>query len=171
MTNQPTNPTPFPATPIRTPGAATLEMLERIAAGIETQNAQLEFLTGEIRHLIEISESAAEVSQDVAEGLARFGASMSTLSPLASTTPAAPGTTFVFVAEAITMGYDDKTGKPVYKIRGGTYQKFGVRCWDEVLPLLGIEASTLKPGPNAFSAPVIALMGEKGPQKVIGLAK
>lgn len=45
-----------------------------------------------------------------------------------------------------------------------------MRVWPEALPLLGINPDALKPGPNVFQKPVLAVMGEKGPQKVIGLA-
>lgn len=58
----------------------------------------------------------------------------------------------------------------MYKIKGGQYTKFGVRVWPEVLPKLGVDPAALKPGPNPFNKPVLALVGEKGPQKVIGLA-
>lgn len=169
MTNQPTNPTPFPATPIRTPAAQSLELLTRIAAGIEAQNKHLATLADAIEHLIEISDATAESSATVAEALAKFGNSMAPLSPLAAA--AAPqGATVVFMAETLSYGIAED-GKPVYKIKGGQFTKFGVRVWPEALPLLGIDAEKLKPGPNVFSAAVIALMGEKGPQKVIGLAK
>jgi len=48
--------------------------------------------------------------------------------------------------------------------------KFGVRVWPETLPALGIDPATLKTGPNPLTLRVRALMGEKGPRKVIGLA-
>ena len=75
----------------------------------------------------------------------------------------------------------DDNGKPVYKVKGGKYAKHGVRVWPEVLPVLGIKADELKPGPNPYSATVRVLLKkytdeETGqekltPQKVIGLAK
>ena len=168
MTTQPSTPLPIQ---IRTPAAQSLELLTRIAAGIETQNALLEYLNGGIRHLIEISDANAQSSADAAELLTKFADAWSR--PQAATLTASPdapaGATSVFMAEKVTLGYDDN-GRPIYKVFGGRYQKFGVRCWPEALPLLGIDASTLKPGPNAFSRAVVALMGEKGPQKVVGLA-
>lgn len=168
MTAQPTQ--------IKTPAAQSLELLERIAAGIEQQNAKLAALTEAVTHLLEVSGEAAESSALTAEGLSNLQHAMAAWSQPAAagaaatamTTPTGP--TISFMAESISMGFDEKTGAPVYKIRGGNYQKFGVRVWGEALPLLGINPADLKPGMNAFCKPVIALMGEKGPRKVIGLA-
>lgn len=160
---------PFNPPTIRTPAAQSLELLTRIAAGIEAQNALLATLTDSIAHLIEISDSGAQASADAAEMLGKFSEAWSRpQSPVASA-DAPNGATAVFMAEKVTLGYDD-AGKPIYKVFGGRWQKWGIRCWPETLPLLGIDAATLKPGPNAFGKAVIALMGEKGPQKVIGLA-
>jgi hypothetical protein len=85
-------------------------------------------------------------------------------------TPAPAGQTVDFLATTLLVGIDDN-GQPTYKARGGQYAKFGVRIWPEVLPSLGIDPATLKPGPNPINLHVLALMGEKGPRKVIGLAK
>jgi len=162
MTTQPTQ--------IRTPAAQSLELLERIAAGIEQQNAKLAALTDTLSHLLEISDATAESSATMAEGLAKFSSAMATWTqPAGQPTTAAVGNTVVFMAETLTYGIAED-GKPIYKIKGGQYTKFGVRVWPEALPLLGVNADTLKPGPNAFSGAVLAVMGEKGPQKVIGLA-
>ena len=164
MTTQ-TQPNP---TRIVTPAAQSLELLARIATAIEA-------LTERIDHLIEISDATAESSGTVAEGFAAFSAAMATWTAGSASSPtvapqAAPtGPTVVFMAETISYGIAED-GKAVYKIRGGQYQKFGVRVWPEALPLLGIDADKLKPGPNVFTKPVIALLGEKGPRKVIGLA-
>jgi hypothetical protein len=167
-TTRPTMPDP---NTIRTPAAQSLELLTRIAAGIEAQNERLATLTDAIAHLIEISDASAQSSADAAEMLAKFGEAWSRPPAAGAATPAAPqGATVVFMAETLSYGIAED-GKPVYKIKGGQFTKFGVRVWPEALQLLGIDAAQLKPGPNAFSAPVIALMGEKGPQKVIGLAK
>ena len=84
--------------------------------------------------------------------------------------PASMGTTVQFDAQVILVGVDD-TGQPTYKAKGGQYAKFGVRIWPEVLPSLGIDPATLKPGPNTVDLHLVALMGEKGPRKVISLAK
>src|SRR3990172_790842 len=59
------------------------------------------------------------------------------------------------VIDNIVMTYDDK-GKPAYKATGTPYNKFGVRVWDEVLPVLGIDPTTLKPGPNPQPPPIPA---------------
>lgn len=164
MTAQPTQ--------IKTPAAQSLELLERIAAGIEAQNAKLAALTDTLSHLIEISDATAESSATMAEGLAKFSHAMATWTQPAAGQPATPapvGNTVVFMAETLTYGIAED-GKPIYKIKGGQYTKFGVRVWPEALPGLGVNPDTLKPGPNAFSKAVLAVMGEKGPQKVIGLA-
>jgi hypothetical protein len=84
--------------------------------------------------------------------------------------PASAGQTVVFWATTLLVGMDDN-GQPTYKAKGGQYAKFGVRIWPEVLPSLGIDPATLKSDPNPINLNVLALMGEKGPRKVIGLAK
>lgn len=85
-------------------------------------------------------------------------------------TPAATGQTVMFDCNVITMSTDDN-GQPVYKARGGQYQKFGVRIWPETIPQLGLDPLALKPGPNPVYLHLVALMGDSGPRKVIGLAK
>jgi hypothetical protein len=87
------------------------------------------------------------------------------VAPTAST-----GTTIEFTASTLQVGIDDN-GNPTYKAKGGQYSKFGIRIWPEVLPELGIEPATLKPGPNPVNLRLIALMGERGPRKVISLVK
>lgn len=159
-------------TQIKTPAAQSLELLTRIAAGIEAQNAKLAELADTLAHLLEISDATAESSATMAEGLAKFSSAMANWTQPAtgqSVVSAPAGNTVVFMAETLTYGIAED-GKPVYKIKGGQYTKFGVRVWPEALPLLGINPDTLKPGPNVFQKPVLAVMGEKGPQKVIGLA-
>ena len=85
----------------------------------------------------------------------------------AAPTPTQDGQTVQFLATEIIMTYNDE-GKPAYKAKGGRYMKYGVRIWDEVLPLLGLDAEKLKPGPNPVNIQMRALMGEKGPRKIIG---
>ena len=93
------------------------------------------------------------------------------LTAAASQPQAAPaGNTIDFMASILLVGIDDN-GQPTYKVKGGQYMKFGVRVWPEILPELGIQAASLKPGPNPINLHVLALMGEKGPRKVIGLVK
>ncbi len=98
----------------------------------------------------------------------------------AASKPAASSETYRdFDGEQILLSYDDN-GKACYKIKGGTFKKFGVRVWDEVLPELGIDPASLKPGPNPIKVRVRALMfeatGEDGstsaqPKKIIGKAQ
>ena len=83
------------------------------------------------------------------------------------------------MATVLLVGIDDN-GQPTYKAKGGQYAKFGVRIWPETLPALGVDPAELtcacgagagKPGPNPVNLHVLALMGDKGPRKGIGLAK
>lgn len=96
----------------------------------------------------------------------------------AASAPATQTGTFgEMMIDTIAMSYDD-TGKPVYKAKGAPYMKHGVRIWEEVLPLLGIDAASLKPGPNpqtpAIKARVLMNTPEEGktaqPRKVTGKA-
>lgn len=93
-------------------------------------------------------------------------------------TPPAVGTFGEMMIDTIVMTFDD-AGKPAYKAKGAPYLKHGVRVWDEVLPALGIDAATLKPGPNALPEPIRARVQmnpptEEGktaqPRKVTGKA-
>jgi hypothetical protein len=79
--------------------------------------------------------------------------------------------TVQFDCSSIAVGVDDQTGELTYKALGGQYAKFGVRIWPEVLPALGVDPAQLHPGPNAVTLHLVALMGDKGPRKVISLAK
>ena len=90
----------------------------------------------------------------------------------------ASGVTQTITATSIIMTYDDK-GQPSYKILGPPFAKFGVRVWPEVLPALGIDPATLKPGPNPINLAVRVQMQEHTaedgtvkliPQKVTGRA-
>ena len=75
----------------------------------------------------------------------------------------------------------DHNGQPTYKAKDGLNAKFGVRFWPEVLPSLGIDHASLtfvcntgagkRPDPKPVNLHMLTLMGEKGPCKVIGLAK
>ncbi len=85
----------------------------------------------------------------------------------ASNQPA--GESVIMDATILLMSYDDN-GQPVYKVKGGQYMKFGVRVWPEVLPALGVDPASLKPGPNPVNLRVRVLMGEHGPRKVVSLA-
>jgi hypothetical protein len=94
----------------------------------------------------------------------------------AASKPAPSGTFAEMTIDNIIMTYDDK-GKPAYKATGTPYNKFGVRVWDEVLPTLGIDPLTLKPGPNPqkeIRARVLMNEPEEGktaqPRKITGKA-
>lgn len=82
-----------------------------------------------------------------------------------------------FIADSLVMSYDDK-GQPTYKLKGPAFSKHGVRIWPEVLGIVGIDADTLKPGPNPIKPRnVRALMevdaedGQSKMKKVVGLAE
>lgn len=107
----------------------------------------------------------------------RAGLTQAASQPAATST----GTFSEMIIENIIMSYNDE-GKPTYKAKGAPFQKFGVKVWDETLPLLGINPATLKPGQNIQPEPITArvLMGETtnretgakgiGPRKVTGKA-
>jgi hypothetical protein len=97
----------------------------------------------------------------------RDGLAQAATAPAAAAQPA--GSTAVFDGTILLLSYDDN-GEATYKLKGGQYMKFGVRIWPETLPALGIDPTSLKPGPNAVALRVAALLGENGPRKVIGLA-
>ena len=92
---------------------------------------------------------------------------------------AAPKTT-TFAADEIIC--DSMDGKPVYKLRGPEYRKFGVRIWPEVMPTLGIDPDLLLSGKNTLPFPIdvkVSMMQSKNdktgevrtvPHKVIGRA-
>jgi hypothetical protein len=117
-------------------------------------------------HLCQLDERLDGISEDLA--LLREGLAAAASQPAA--TSAAAGQTVEFMATVLLVGIDDN-GQPTYKAKGGQYAKFGVRIWPETLPILGIDPAELKPGPNPVNLHVLALMGDKGPRKVIALAK
>jgi hypothetical protein len=63
-------------------------------------------------------------------------------------TPPAVGTFGEMIIDSIIVIIDEKGTS--YKAKGAPYQKHGVRVWDEVLPALGIDPASLKPGPNTI---------------------
>lgn len=84
-----------------------------------------------------------------------------------------------FHADTLVMTYDDD-GKAAYKIKGGRFEKFGVRVWPEVLPRLEIDQATLKPGPNPINIDVKAELEKKtdehgveklNAKRIVGLAQ
>lgn len=91
----------------------------------------------------------------------------------AATPPAQVSTFQTMMIDTIVMTYDDN-GKPAYKGLGAPFQKFGVRIWDEVLPIF-TDPATLKPGKNPISpTPAHVMMNtpEEGktaqPRKITG---
>ena len=76
------------------------------------------------------------------------------LTQAASQPAPAVGPTETFLADVITFATDEN-GKQAYKIRGGRYSKNGVRVWDEVLPLLGIDKDLLISGRNPINPPIM----------------
>ena len=95
----------------------------------------------------EIRELFAEIRAELAHLDAKIEAMRGGLQTAA--TPSAVGTFGEMMIDSIVMTYDD-AGKPAYKAKGAPYQKHGVRVWDEVLPALGIDTASLKPGPNTI---------------------
>jgi hypothetical protein len=146
-----TQPAPATASPLHPEGALGSQLERMTAAELR---AALQALT---ERLDQIEASLAAV---------REGLTAAASQPAAS--PAA-GETMTMEATILLMSYDDN-GQPVYKVKGGQYMKFGVRVWPEVLPALGVDPATLKPGPNPINLRVRVLMGEHGPRKVVSLA-
>jgi len=120
-----------------------------LRAAFQALNERLDMLETELASMREGLNAAASQPQPAAAGA---------------------GNTIDFMASILLVGMDDN-GQPTYKMKGGQYMKFGVRVWPEILPELGIDPGSLKPGPNPVNLHVLALMGEKGPRKVIGLAR
>lgn len=154
----------------------TLALLERIAKAEEQNTVSLAALHDEMESLLDTLNATAEANQTVVETWSRIAEVLSRPAQIAAPAatssqpqPAPDGNYIDFPATSITLAHDDN-GQAVYKIKGDRYNKFGVRVWPEILPALGIDVDQLKPGPNPFGAVVRALMGEKGPRKVIGLA-
>lgn len=79
-----------------------------------------------------------------------------------------PADTMILNATVLTVAYDE-TGKAIYRMKGDQFLRFGVRVWDEVLPLLGIDPSLLQPGPNPINMRVSVKLKDGKPKKVIGL--
>lgn len=111
----------------------------------------------------------------------RHNASVPPAQAAAVAQPDAHGNGYVtFMAETIVMTYND-AGEARYKVKGGRYAKFGVNLWPEALTALGVKATDLKPGPNAFGKMVRAELGESVntetgeksmvARKVVGLAE
>ena len=131
------------------PGPSDKITPTELRAAFQALNERLDMLETELASMREGLNAAASQPQASAAGA---------------------GNTIDFMASILLVGMDDN-GQPTYKMKGGQYMKFGVRVWPEILPELGIDPGSLKPGPNPVNLHVLALMGEKGPRKVIGLAR
>lgn len=115
----------------------------------QTPTAQPERITA-----AELRDALADIRREIADLRAALETMRGGLQTAA--TPPAVGTFAEMMIDSIVMTYDD-AGKPAYKAKGAPYQKHGVRVWDEVLPALGIDPETLKPGPNAITPAIRAL--------------
>lgn len=149
-------------TPNTQPTPAQIEA-EKFRAEIRASFTMLENRFDEMA--IEIAELRADLAQ-MREGLTH-----------ASQPAPQIGQFTEMMIDNIIMTYTDK-GEPAYKATGTPYIKYGVRVWPETLPLLGIDPTSLKPGPNPRPEPIHArvLMNqpEEGktaqPRKVTGKA-
>ena len=126
----------------------------------------------ELQHLNQLTIRLLEVSKATAETLSKFGAALAAglQQPATATTNPGGGDQTLVEFDVDTLVFDLNEGKPVFKMRGPLYPQYGVRVWPEVLPRLGIDEATLKPGMIDFSARVTAVMGDIYPKKIIGLA-
>ena len=115
-----------------------------------------QFRADMLRALDEMREGLRAELESVHAELAQIRAGLATASQPAPAPAVGPSATFT--ANSITLDYMD--GKPVYKMRGGQYTKFGVRVWPEVLPALGIDAATLKPGTNPIEPSEVRVLLE-----------
>lgn len=95
--------------------------------------------------------------------------------------PAATPQDFRTMVITTVIKATDDNGKDTFKAQGEPFTKHGVRIWDEVLPMLGIDPAALKYGKNPVEGiPARVLMGETknretgavgiGPRKVTGKA-
>ena len=129
----------------------------------------LEEVKNELQHLNQLTIKLLEVSTATAETLGKIGAALAAGLQQPATTQNGGGDQLVEF-DVDTLVFDLNDGKPVFKMRGPLYPQYGVRVWPEVLPRLGIDEATLKPGMIDFSARVTAVMGDIYPKKIIGLA-
>lgn len=103
--------------------------------------------------------------------LERIAAALETIAerPAAAAIPAAAREDEItFLATSISVDFID--GKPSYRAKGEQFSKFGVRVWEEVFPILGIDPASLKSGSNPINLTLRARLNEHGkPKKVTGL--
>ena len=139
-------------------GVLVIDHLAQVFGAIDEIRAAFDLLH------VEISEIRADLFQ-MREGLAH-----------AAQPAPAVGTFGEMEITTIIMTYSDK-GEAAYKATGTPYNKFGVRVWPEVLPVLGVDPAALHPGPNTINtirARVLMTEPEEGkaaqPRKVTGKA-
>lgn len=100
--------------------------------------------------------------------LERIAAALETIASQPAPIPAPREDEITFLATSISVDFID--GKPSYRAKGDQYNKFGIRIWEEIFPLLGIDPATLKPGSNPVNLTLRARLNENGkPKKVTGL--
>ena len=130
----------------------------------------LETIAQELKYLNELTGRLLETSTATAETLAKIGSALAAGLQQPATANNGGGDQTLVEFQVDTLVFDLNDGKPVYKMRGPLYPQYGVRVWPEVLPRLGIDESTLKPGITDYSARVVAIMGDVYPKKVVGMA-
>lgn len=144
--------------PIPAPSTPQMVLLQQIAEA-----------TGTTAVILSDILQSLQASANLVETLIQSLATRQSAQPAATPAGDQPGHS-TFVATEIIMGYTDN-GEPTYKLIGAPYVKYGVKAWPEVLPLLGIDETTLHPGRNPIDPTAVkCLNGEKWPKKVIGLA-
>lgn len=89
----------------------------------------------------------------------------STSSP--STSVSAPGHNVNFIGRVLAVEYKDN--KLYYKVKGGQYEKFGVRVWPEVLSQAGVTIPT-QPGEFSLGRECTATVEDGKVGKVIFIA-
>lgn len=161
-------PTPTP-TPDRITAAEIREALKTIQSRIEQTTARIiaiESIQADERNTLDELTKAIET---MLHGMKQAAA-------------ATPPATFGEMEITAILKSIDKNNKINYMASGAPYTKFGVRVWDEVLPLLGIDPAALEFGNNPISPGIHArvLLGETtnqktgkvgiGPHKVTGKA-
>lgn len=131
-------------------------------------------LTRATRATEDNAKQNAAVAAQIAALVAEVKGLRADLAKLPTAAPAGPAETYQeFIADTLVVGLDDKSFETTYKLRGPQYKTHGIRVWPEILPELGLDAATLKPGPHTLPKPlkVRALLVDGKLKKVVGLAK
>lgn len=77
--------------------------------------------------------------------------------PQSMKTTAYPHEDFVYTSIEV----ENKSGKLYYKLKGGKYEKFGVRVWPEVLKAAGVNPDQFQPGTYPLTGKAVVMMVEK----------